>query len=96
MYLVIAGNVAGIWRYKVLLHVFVMKTVTAGPEKYYVGQVHFQSTCPGATELEMHLPNQCFHLPNTFSPDPKLLFIFKSDIFHLFTYKHVFAIKINK
>ena len=66
-----------------------MTPVSPTPRARFV----FQFSSPLASRLEMHLPNKCFHLPNEFSPDPKLLFIFKSAIFHSSTYKHIFAIK---
>jgi len=66
-------------------------TIEAGPEEN-----KFQFSCPWASRLEMHVPNKYFHLPNKFPPDPKLSFIFKSAMFHLPTYKYVFAIQIDK
>ena len=62
--------------------------ICSGPKIFF-----FNSVSPQTNRLEMHLPNKCFHLPIKFSPDPKLSFIFKSSIFHLPTYKHIFAIK---
>ena len=46
---------------------------------------------PWASRLEMHLPNNCFHMPNKFSPDSKT-----TAIFHLPTYEHVFAKQMDK
>jgi len=39
-------------------------------------KIFFQFSCPRESILEMNLPNKCFHLPNKFSPNPKLSIIF--------------------
>ena len=64
---------------------FSITECNAGPENIFSIQLSH------ASRLKMQFPNKSFYLPNKFSPDPKLLFIFKSAIFHMPTYKHVFA-----